>query len=94
MAVHIKLTLRFPEDISRCLGAEDVANKAKEVLVMQLLREHKISQGKAAFLLGVTRWELFDLMAKYEISVIDLTPEELEKELRTVRSIPKDRDQG
>ena len=61
---------------------------------MQLLREHKISQGKAAFLLGVTRWELFDLTAKYEISVIDLTPEELEKELRTVRSIPKDRDQG
>jgi hypothetical protein len=61
---------------------------------MQLLREHKISQGKSGFSARCDTWELFDLMAKYEISVIDLTPEELEKELRTVRSIPKDRDQG
>src|SRR3989442_15001040 len=56
-----------------------LGRQTKAAEVMQLLRQHRISQGKAAFLLGLTRWELFDLMATYEISAIDLTPEELEK---------------
>jgi len=49
---------------------------------MELLREHRLSQGKAAELLGLDRHELFDLMAKYQIPVIDLTPEELKSELQ------------
>jgi predicted HTH domain antitoxin len=56
--------------------------KAKEALVMALLREHDISQGKAAELLGMSRHELFELMSTYHIPVIDLTPEEFEAELR------------
>jgi predicted HTH domain antitoxin len=48
---------------------------------MELVREHAISQGKAAELLGITRHALFDLMAKYHVPVIDLTEEELRREL-------------
>ena len=48
---------------------------------MELLREHHLSQGKAAEILGIDRSELFDLMTKYQVPVIDLTPEELKAEL-------------
>jgi predicted HTH domain antitoxin len=50
---------------------------------MELLREHELSQGKAAELLGIDRHELFDLMTKYRVPVIDMTPEELAEELNT-----------
>jgi predicted HTH domain antitoxin len=60
----------------------EMAVKAKEALVMELLREHHISQGKAAEILGMSRHDLFDLMTKYQVPVIDLTAEELDAELR------------
>jgi predicted HTH domain antitoxin len=40
-----------------------------------------MSQGKAAELLGMTQHALFDLMTQYRIPVIDLTEEELQREL-------------
>jgi len=49
---------------------------------MDLLREHQISQGKAAELLGLSRHELFDLMAKHHVPVIDLSADELKSELQ------------
>ncbi len=77
-----KLVLEFPEEISeKDLEDEEVQQKSKEGAVFELLRKKKISQGKAAELLGITRDELFDLMAKLEIPVIDMSKEELKKEL-------------
>ena len=40
-----------------------------------------LSVKKAAELLGIHRSDLFPLMTKYQVSVIDLTPEELREEL-------------
>ena len=75
-----KLVLEFPEEISeKDLENEEVQRRSKEVF--ELLRKKKISQGKAAELLGITRNELFDLMAKFDIPVIDMSEEELKKEL-------------
>ena len=77
-----KLVLDFSEAISRKdLEDEEVQQKSKEGAVFELMRKKKISQGKAAELLGITRDELFDLMAKFEIPVIDMSEEELKKEL-------------
>lgn len=68
--------------MASALENEDVARKVKEALVMELLREHLISQGKAAELRGIRRNDLFPLMAKYQVSVVDLTSEELRSELK------------
>jgi len=77
-----KLVLEFPEEISeKDLEDEEVQRRSKEGAVFELSRKKKISQGKAAELLGITRNELFDLMAKFDIPVIDLSEEELKKEL-------------
>ncbi|MBM4322831.1 MAG: hypothetical protein FJ115_04645 [Deltaproteobacteria bacterium] len=77
-----RLVLEFPEGLQEeDLQDEDVLLKAKEAAVMELLRKGKISQGKAAELLDVSRYDLFDLMAKHDIPAIEMTRERLKKEL-------------
>lgn len=62
------LSLEFPEELVALLGSpEDVAAQAKEALVLELLRQGRISQGKAAALLGVDRWAMLDLMSRHRI---------------------------
>ena len=78
---HFKVEL--PEEVVEWLGWQDreVPDRMRETLVMDLLRRHVISQGKAAELLGITRHDLFDLMTKHRVPVIDLTEEDLQREL-------------
>ena len=77
-----RLVLEFPEGVQeKDLQDEEVLLKAKEAAVMELLRKGKISQGKAAELLDISRHDLFDLMAKYDIPAIEMTREELKREL-------------
>jgi predicted HTH domain antitoxin len=81
MPKRVNLELELPDELLGTLREQDLAVKAKEALVMELLREHQISQGKAANLLGMNRDDLFSLMAKYQIPFIDLTEAELDEEL-------------
>lgn len=81
MSKRVNLQLELPDELLGTLQEQDLAVKAKEALVMELLREHQISQGKAAHLLGMNRNDLFSLMAKYQIPFIDLTEAELDEEL-------------
>lgn len=83
MPKRLHVEFELPDEIVTQLREEDMAVKAKEALVMELLREHRISQGKAAEILGISRHDLFDLMTKYQVPVIDLTEEELAAELNT-----------
>ena len=69
MATRV-LELELPEEAIGLLGAPGEASaKATEAIVLELLREARISQGKAAELLGITRWEMLDLMALTRRSV-------------------------
>ena len=82
MSRRLNFEVEIPDDVCMHLPQEEFAAKAKEALVMELLREHQISQGKAAEMLGIPCHLLFDLMTKYQVSVIDLTHEELQAELQ------------
>lgn len=81
MSRRLTVELEVPDEVLVNLPEEEAAAKAKEAFIMELLREHRVSQGKAAEMLGLTRHELFALMTKYQVPVIDLTPEELKAEL-------------
>ena len=63
------------------LAGEDMNAKFREALVMNLVREHRVSQGKAAEILGISREDLFPLMSKHQVPVIDLPIDELQSEL-------------
>jgi predicted HTH domain antitoxin len=82
MPKRLSVEFELPDEVAAQLQEAEMAVKAKEALVMELLREHHISQGKAAEILGISRHDLFDLMTKYQVPVIDLIAEELDAELR------------
>jgi predicted HTH domain antitoxin len=75
-----QVRIELPDTAIKHLRNE-IEAKVREAFFMELLREYRISQGKAAELIGINRHELFDLIGKYRIPVIDLTLEELEAEL-------------
>ena len=81
--VDKRYEIALPEEVVEWCGWHDdeVPGRMREALVMALLRQHIISQGKAAELLGVTRHDLFELMTVHRVPVIDLTEDELQKEL-------------
>jgi Uncharacterised protein family (UPF0175) len=80
------LAVELPEELVALLGSPELAAaRAKEALVMELLRELKIGQSKAAELLGVTRGDILDLTLKYRVPSGPATPEEVELEFETAR---------
>jgi predicted HTH domain antitoxin len=80
------LTLQLPEELLAALGSpEEATAKAKEALVMELLREARISQGYAATLLGISRWDLLELMGRYRVPQGPLTAEELAHDVAAAR---------
>lgn len=85
MSKRFTLELELPDEVAASLQDADVATKAREALVMELLREHRVSQGKAAELLHLDQTGLFPLMTKYQIPVVDLTADELRSELSQKR---------
>ncbi len=80
------VTLELPEELVALLGSpEAVAARVRESLVLDLLREARISQGRAASLLGVTRWDILELMARHCIPSGPETAEEMRQEIETAR---------
>jgi hypothetical protein len=76
------LELELPEELVELLGSPEAAvARAREALVLELLREAEISQGKAASLLGLTRWDILDLMARHQIPSGPETAEEMRQEI-------------
>lgn len=82
------ISLEVPEYLMTLLGSpEAAAAKTKEALALQLLREAAITQGQAANFLGITRWDILDLMAQHDILSGPVTAEEVEEELATIRRL-------
>lgn len=77
-----RVVLEFPVELpeGNALNKKTL-KKGKEAIVMELLREGKISQGKATELLQIDKYDLFNLMAKYDIPTVEMTEEELKEEL-------------
>ena len=80
--VEIQFTFTLPIDESFLQHKTDAERKAKEAFVLELLRHGDISAGRAAKLLGITRWDLSDLMSEVRISPFaEVTAEELATEV-------------
>jgi hypothetical protein len=83
-------TLQFdvPDDVLHLLGTPAEARvRAKEALIMSLLREGRIGQSRAAELLGMSRWDVLDLMARHDVASGPETAAEVDAELEAGRSV-------
>ena len=91
-----RFDITLPEEVIAGFGwaGDEIPARVREVLVMALLRRQAGSQRKAAELLQCNLRELFEVMGRYRVSTIDLTPEALHRALhpdcasrRTVRGL-------
>jgi predicted HTH domain antitoxin len=84
------IAIEIPDEIINLLGSEEEAVKeAKEALVLDLVRRGKVSKAKAAELVGISLWELPDLLAKYRIPWFDYSKEELQRDIDRLKEIKR-----
>ncbi|KJR41966.1 Uncharacterized protein MCHI_002139 [Candidatus Magnetoovum chiemensis] len=77
-----QITFTFPDNLpEESFNNPKFQKKSKEFIVLELLQEGAISQGKAAELLEISRYDLVDLMNSHNIPVFNYPVEELDKEM-------------
>ncbi len=85
----LTVAMTLPRDL---LGALDVPQirleaKLRELIALELFREERISSGKGAELLGISKWEFIRLLNKHGISYFTESPEELEAEVAMLEAV-------
>lgn len=75
--------VELPEAVLTGFGWQEaeVPQRVREALVMELLRLDRLSEAEAAGFLGLNRHELLDTMGRYQVSALQMNPEELKEEL-------------
>jgi predicted HTH domain antitoxin len=62
------IEIAVPEEIVNVFGSEDATRKAaQKAFILGLVQRGIISKGKAAELLGISLWDLPELVAQYQI---------------------------
>jgi len=75
------LRIELPEEIVELFGEKELEASLKKWAVLELVRADKLSSGKAAEILGVTRWEFMELMSSHDVPMADFPQEELERQV-------------
>jgi predicted HTH domain antitoxin len=83
-SVTLEITLPKQMLLSLGLSRDDAVRALKKSLVLQLVRDQRISAGKAAELLGISKFEFIVLMSANHVAYFDYSSEELDEELNNV----------
>ncbi len=87
MADTLTLSVTLPREFVALLGAPAQASATvHEYVILGLFQEARISGGKAAQLLGLTRRGFLALLARKGIPQIRLAPEEWDAEVARLRA--------
>jgi Uncharacterised protein family (UPF0175) len=75
--------VELPEEVVAGFGWQDaeVPSRMREAVVMELLRRDRISEAEAAAFLDLDRRELLEVMGLYRVPAIQMSREELQREL-------------
>jgi len=83
-----KLTIDISDELLKLFPSKKEAkSEAKQAMVFDLVRRGKISKGKAAELLGISLWDLPELLAQYDIPWFDYSPADLKHDLDTLKDL-------
>ena len=82
----LTVALDLPRDL---LGALDVPQteieaRLRELIALELFREGRISSGKGAELLGISKLAFIQLLSQHQIETFTETLDELESDLETL----------
>ena len=81
------ISLEMPENlVSFAMPSKEEDQLERNAMILYpYIRKGIISHGKAAEILGIFKMDLITLYGKLGLSYIDMTDEELDEELETVR---------
>lgn len=85
----LTISLSLPRDL---LGALDIpeqqlASQVLELVALELFRQGRISTGKGAELLGISKLDFTQILAQHQIPYFTETPTELEAEIAAVEAL-------
>jgi predicted HTH domain antitoxin len=60
---------------------QPIERSVLELILVELVRRHEISRGRAAELLGMSQWDFIDYAARLGIPYFDMTKEEWDAEV-------------
>ncbi len=66
---------------------DKLEEEIKNFLILELFRLGRISSGKGAELLNISKWEFYDLLEKNNLSVIDMEKNEFSEGLLTLKEV-------
>ena len=85
---EVTFEIRLPQLLlSLGLKREDVQRRVTEWLVLSLFAEERISSGKAASLLDISRVDFLALLRHYGIAYLDYSEDEWAEEVETAQGI-------
>jgi predicted HTH domain antitoxin len=87
VADTLTIPITLPREFIALLGAPSQASEtAREYIILGLFQETRISGGKAAELLGLTRQGFIALLARKGIPYFRLEPEDWDAEVARIRA--------
>lgn len=78
------IEILIPDDALGDINDAQLGALAREAVLVHLYERGLISSGRAAQVLGITRWDFLDLLGTYGVSFFD-DRADLEQEVRNAR---------
>ena len=74
-----KVIVELSEEIINMIGEKkiDLSKRVKELTILELYREHKLSSGKAAESFNMSKWEFIRFTGRLGIPFIEMDEEHL-----------------
>lgn len=91
--IEERVTIELPRDLLAVLSKRftNLPDKVKELTILELYREGEISSGKAAEILNMERFEFVRHASRLGIPFLDLTDEELKKDIESSKVVSGDK---
>lgn len=82
--MSVTVQFELPESVLSSLRStpEAFVQELRLAAAVKWFETGRISQGRAAELAGLSREEFHDALSRYDVSALQLTPDELREELR------------
>jgi len=84
----MQVTVQLPDEIAKQLGnSAEIPRRLLEAVMLEQYRLHRVSEGKLAEVLGLSRWEVEEFLDQHEARR-PYTREMLEEDRRTLANLP------
>ena len=83
----LTVSLKLPRDLLRALDISEAQLETRilELVALELFRQDRISTGKGAELLGISKWEFIQLLRQHSIPYFTESSAELTAEVATAQ---------